>query len=312
MAKRKVTIIGAGHVGSHVALSLTFGDAADEIVLVDKDSRKAAAQALDIFDAVSFAQHGTAVRGGDYSDVEDSDVVVISIGMARKPGQDRVQMLDDSIVMCDELLDSLKPYKFPGIMISITNPCDVIAAYLRRGLGLDSRRSWGTGTLLDTARLLRVLSANTGVARSSIQGFTLGEHGESSMIPFSLVRIGGVPYCDFGLNDDEILKEVRAGGWDIVNYKLCTEFGIGRACASMVEAILRDEHKVFPASVSLDGEYGERDVQIGVPCVIGADGIEKIIEVSMTDEEKSEFHNSCDVVRKNTSAAISKGKRGVQ
>lgn len=312
MAKRKVTVIGAGHVGSHVALSLTFGDAADEIVLVDKDEKKAVAQALDIYDAVSFTDHETIVRGGDYCDVEDSDVVVIAIGMARKPGQDRVQMLDDSIVMCDELLDSLKPYKFPGLMISITNPCDVIAAYLRRGLGLDDNRSWGTGTLLDTARLLRVISANTGVARSSIQGFTMGEHGESSMIPFSLLRVGGVPYYDLGLDDDDILKQVRAGGWDIVNYKLCTEFGIGRAAARMVEAVLRDEKKVFPASTVLHGEYGKEGVQLGVPCVIGAGGIEKIIEVKMTEDELAKFQNSCQVVRHNTAVAIEKGQRGVK
>lgn len=312
MSHRKVTIIGAGHVGSHVALSLSFGDAADEIVLVDKDAKKAGAQALDIYDAISFTDHGTLVRGGDYADVQDADVVVNAIGIARKPGQDRVQMLDDSIVMCDELLESLSPYTIPGKLISITNPCDVIAAYIRRGLGLGDQQSWGTGTLLDTARLIRVISENTGVARSSIQGFTMGEHGESSMIPFSILRVGGVPYYDLGLDDDAVLKQVRAGGWDIVNFKLCTEFGIGRAAATMVEAVLRDEKKIFPASAVLNGEYGETGVQIGVPCIIGAGGIEKVLEVKMTDEEKAKFHASCDVVRHNTAVALEKGTRGVK
>lgn len=312
MKRRKVTIIGAGHVGSHVALSLSFGDAADEIVLVDKNAKKAVAQALDINDSVGFAAHGTVVRGGDYADVQDSDVVVIAIGMARKPGQDRVQMLDDSIVMCDELLDSLRPYQIPGVVISITNPCDVIAAYLRRGLHLDDRRAWGTGTLLDTVRLKRVISENTGVARSSIQGFTMGEHGESSMIPFSVLRVGGLAYADLGLDDEEVLRQVRAGGWDIVNDKLCTEFGIGRAAASMVETVLRGEKRVYPASVTLHGEYGESGVQIGVPCVIGGEGIERVVEVKMTDEEQAKFHHSCEVVRHNTAVAIEKGQRGVQ
>ena len=188
--KRKVVVLGAGHVGSHVALSLAYENIADEVVLVDKVPGKADAQALDIYDAMSFVPHEVLVRGGDYKDVADADVVVCALGMARKPGQDRVDMLDDSIVMCKELIASLSPYEIPGVFISITNPCDVIADYLRKHLHLDKDRCFGTGTLLDTARLRRVLSRNAGVARLSIQCFVMGEHGESSMIPTSLIKIG--------------------------------------------------------------------------------------------------------------------------
>lgn len=306
MNSRKVTVLGAGHVGSHVALSLAYEHAADEIVLVDREPGKADAQALDIYDTMSFQPHELVVRGGDYKDVEDSDVVVVAIGESRKPGQDRVDMLDDSIIMCNELVDSLAPYKIPGVVISITNPCDVIVDYLRKKLNLPDNRCFGTGTLLDTARLYRVLSEWTGVSRSSIIGFVMGEHGESSMIPYSLIRIGARPYSDFKLDDDAVLTDVRRGGWIIVEGKKCTEFGIGRACCEMVNAVLRDEHKILPASVELRGEYGEQDVQIGVPCVIGANGIEKIIEASLTEEEQKKFHHSCDVVRGNIAAAEKK------
>ena len=309
MQRRKVTILGAGHVGSHVALALTYEGVADEIVLVDKVEGKADAQALDASDAVSYMNHEVVVRGGDYSDVEDSQVVVCAIGMARKPGQNRVDMLDDSIVMCDELLESLAPYKFPGVLVSITNPCDVIIDYLRRGLGLPA--AFGTGTSLDTARLRRVISEMTGVSRTSVQGFVMGEHGESSMIPYSLIRVGGRAFDDLALSRDEVLEQVRQGGWIVLEGKLCTEFGIGRAATELVEAVLRDEKKVLPASVLLDGQYGQTGVQIGVPCVIGASGVEKIVEVGMTDDELTAFAHSCDVVRGNVRIALSKGKRGV-
>lgn len=307
MSSRKVTILGAGHVGSHVALSLAYEHAADEIVLVDKVPHKADAQALDIFDTMSFQPHEVVVRGGDYADVEDSDVVVCAIGEARKPGQNRVDMLDDSIVMCNELIASLAPYKIPGIWVSITNPCDVIVDYMRKKLNLADNRCFGTGTLLDTARLYRVLSARTGVARSAITCFVMGEHGESSMIPTSLIHIGPKPYSDYHLEDSVVLQEVRQGGWIIVDGKKCTEFGIGRACCEMVNAILRDERKILPASVELRGEYGENNVQIGVPCVIGANGIEKIIEAPLTEKEMERFHHSCDVVRGNIAVAAKKG-----
>jgi L-lactate dehydrogenase len=306
MKHRKAMVIGTGHVGSHVAMALAFDHTADEVVLVDKDEKKAKAHALDIYDAMSFSSHSVLVRAGDYSDVEDSDVVVIAIGEPRKPGQDRVDMLDHSIIMCKELIASLKPYKIPGIVISITNPCDVIADYLRKGLGVDDCRMFGTGTLLDTARLVRVLSRQTGVSRDSIQGFVMGEHGESSMIPFSQIHIGALKYSDFDLSDEDVLTEMRRGGWVIVEGKNCTEFGIGRAAAYMAGVIMRDEKKILPASVNLHGEYGENDVQIGVPCVIGGEGIERVLEIPLTDEEKEQFHHSCDVVRGNIAIAAAK------
>ena len=140
----------------------------------------------------------------------------------------------------------------------------------------------------------------------------MGEHGESSVIPYSLIRVGGRPFDDFELSRYDVLEQVRQGGWIVVAGKLCTEFGIGRAATEIVEAILRDEKKVLPASVLLDGQYGETGVQVGVPCVIGANGVEEIVEVNLTDEELAAFKHSCDVVRGNVEIALSKSKRGVK
>ena len=150
---RKVVIIGAGHVGSHCGYALAHSGIAGEIVLVDVYKDKAHAQALDIADSVSFCERETVVRDGDYA-----ALVVVAIGEARKPGQTRLDMLGRSVEMLKELLEQLKPYKIPGIVVTITNPADIVADYVRKGLGLERNRVFGTGTLLDTARLIRTLS----------------------------------------------------------------------------------------------------------------------------------------------------------
>lgn len=226
---RKVLIIGAGHVGSHCGYALAHSGIASEIVLVDVDKDKAYAQALDIADSVSFCERETVVRDGDYKDCEDAALVVVAIGEARKPGQTRLDMLGRSVEMLKELLEQLKPYKIPGIVVTITNPADIVADYVRKGLGLERNRVFGTGTLLDTARLIRTLSEESGVGRRSIQAYSLGEHGDSSMIPFSSVTIGGLPFDAYDISKEKVLEATRQIGMTIIEGKKSTEFGIGRA-----------------------------------------------------------------------------------
>lgn len=304
----KITIIGAGHVGSHCAYALAHMMICDEIVLVDKDRDKAVGQALDISDSLTFAPQSTVVRAGDFSDAEDADIVCCAIGESRKPGQTRLDLMDRSVEMSDELIESLRPYPPRGIFINITNPCDIITDYLQKGLKLDKTRAFGTGTLLDTARLVRALSLKAGVARNSIQAFAMGEHGDSSMIPFSAIRIGGKTFDDCGLDRNDLLEDMRQSGMVIIEGKKSTEFGIGRAFAEMASNILRDDKRVMPASVLLEGQYGETGLHIGVPCRIGKNGIEEIIELPLSDDEKELFHKSCGIVRDHMKRAASIGK----
>ena len=300
---RKVVIIGAGHVGSHCGYALAHSGIADEIVLVDVDKDKAHAQALDIADSVSFCERETVVRDGDYKECEDAALVVVAIGEARKPGQTRLDLLGSSVIMSQKLIDQLKPYEIPGIVVTITNPADIVADYIRKGLGLDRSRVFGTGTLLDTARLVRTLSEESGVARRSIQAFSLGEHGDSSMIPFSSITIGGLPFDAYDISKEKVLEATREIGMTIIEGKKSTEFGIGRALTEMVACILRDEKKIMPASVLLQGEYGQHDVHCGVPCLIGKNGIEKIIELPLTEEEQQMLNKSCEVIKKHIKMA---------
>lgn len=310
--KRKVVIIGAGHVGSHVAMALCFQGTCDEIVFIDKDNAKAVSNCYDVADACLFLGSTTKISVGDYNDCKDADIIVISIGMPRKPGQTRLEMLDDSIVMLKDVIDNLKPVDFKGIIISITNPADIIAHYAREHLGLPRERCFSTGTSLDTARLKRTVSELADIDRRSVTTCAIGEHGDSSFVPFSTLTLGGKNYKDlqeakpekYGkLTEEFVLERTRYIGYDIINGKGSTEFGIGAACADICKAIFHDEKRVIPASVLLEGEYGMNGVSCGVPCVIGRNGIEDIIELPLNDKEKEQLEYTCNVIRENIERA---------
>ena len=306
MEKRKVVIIGAGHVGSHVAMALCFQGTADEIVFIDKDKEKAVSNCYDVADACLFLGSTTKFKVGDYEDCRDAQIIINSIGMARKPGQSRLDMLDDSIIMLKDVIKNLKPIGFNGIIVSITNPADVVGNYLRKHLDMPRERCFSTGTSLDTARLKRTVSELANIDRKSVTTCSIGEHGDSSFIPFSTLTIGGQNYKTLeeqkpekygNLTEDFILERTRNIGHDIINGKGSTEFGIGAAAADIVKAIFHDEKRVIPASVLLCGEYGYNDVACGVPCVIGKNGIEDIIELPLNDKEKEQMAYTCNVIR---------------
>ncbi|MBP1918227.1 L-lactate dehydrogenase [Youngiibacter multivorans] len=300
----KIVILGAGHVGSHCGMALAWRGICREIVLVDKNEKKAAAQAMDISDALTFPPNGAAVRPGTYADCADADIVVIAIGVPRLPGQTRLDLLESSVRMLKELTETLKPIGIGGVVVTITNPADIAAYYVRRELGLPREKVFGTGTLLDTARLVRTISEKSGVSRGAISAFSMGEHGDSSMIPFSQVRIGALPFDSYPKLDKEyILERTRMTGMDIINGKDSTEFGIGQALTALCASIIGDERQVFPLSVLLEGEYGQRDVNCGVPCVVGRNGIESIVELPLNSEEQAQFDASCDIIRRHIEKA---------
>ena len=297
--QRKIAILGAGHVGSHCAMSLASSRFSGEIALIDLDPRKAEAQAQDVSDALSSFPSHAVVRAGAYEDCADADIIVIAIGEPWKPRQTRLDLLGASIGMLKGLLERLKPLNPCGIVITITNPADIVADYVRKGLGLPRNRVFGTGTLLDSARLVRILSEMTGLAREDIRAFSLGEHGDSSMIPFSQIRIEGRSFDTFdALDRTLILERTRRSGMDIIKGKGSTEFGIGQALASLCHAILSDAKRVLPLSVALEGEYGQNDVSCGVPCLVGRSGIEAVVELELTEMELAQLAESCGIIRK--------------
>ena len=303
---KKIVIIGAGHVGSHCGYSLLSRGDVDEIAFIDIDKEKGAAQAWDIADAACYMPHPVRVYPGDYSDCADAGIIVLAAGVPRKPGQTRLDTMADSIRVMKEIIDPLKNSGFDGILICISNPADIIADYMRRHTGWPGNRVFGTGTSLDTARLKRILQEAAGVDARSIQCYCLGEHGDSSIIPFSHITIGGKPLLalmkerpgTYGrLDPEHILHRTRMAGMDVVNGKGSTEFGIGTVLADMVSAIVHDEHRIIPVSAYLDGAYGQKGIHAGVPAVLGRNGLEEILELSLNEEEQRLFDASCEIIR---------------
>ena len=307
MKTRKVGVIGLGHVGAHVAYSLAVQGIADELVLVDMKEQKLASEVQDLRDAAAYLPHRVTVNPGDFADLGDCDVIVNSVGKIELlETHDRLTEMDFTIAAVRGYVDKIKASGFNGVLINITNPCDIVTRELAMGLGLPKGRVFGTGTGLDTSRLLSALNRQTGIDHKSITAYMLGEHGALQFAPWSCVSFRGMPLDELAKTDekfrfdrDALQKESIGGGWVTYAGKQCTEYGICTTAARMVHIVLHDEKAIMPASMELDGEYGETGLFAGVPCLIGKDGVEQIIELPLTDEEKAKFHDCCEGIRKN-------------
>ncbi len=310
---RKVGIIGAGNVGPHVALNLAVQGLADEIVFYDIKEKKAAAEAMDIMDAVSYMPHHVTCYGGTVDDMRDADIIVNASGKTRRPEQTRLDMMDEAVETTKQFAPLIAKSGFDGIIISISNPCDIIAEYLQHLLDWPKDRIIGSGTALDSARLQMQLAAQLGVNRRSVTAYLLGEHGDSSMIPWSHVLVAGKPVDEL-LSENpgtykmdshaDVLEKVHRGGYFENDGKGCTEFGVASATAELIRAIFHDEHKILPCSVYLDNLYGVRDTFASVPVKVGANGIEDIIEIHLTQEEQQEFESSIQILKEHYARAL--------
>ena len=310
---RKAVIIGAGRVGSHAALCLMFQHLVNEIVFVDVNPEAAAAQAGDLNDLASGLGDNFVIRVGDYSDCGDAHFVIMTAGRSRRPGETRLQMLGGTVKILESMVGPIRDSGFHGILISVSNPCDVVTEYLYRNLGLPRGQVFGTGTLLDSVRLRRALSEIIGVNSKQIQAFCMGEHGDSSFIPTSHIAVQGIDLREYlsvtnGKSSDidfnDVMKCVRESGSSIVAGKGCTEFGIGSVVASIVMAVLHNERIVVPLSVHLEGEYGESGICAGVPCVLGDEGIERVLEIDLSYDERKAMRTSCGIIREYVEQAM--------
>lgn len=308
--KRKIAVIGAGHVGSHAGYSLISQGLAEEIVYIDIDQKKAIAQALDLSDATKYLPSKTSVYAGDYSDITDAQLLIVAAGPLPdiSKGQTRMDTLRQTITIMKEVTESIRMSGFAGIILNISNPADVITHYIQHQLNWPAKRILSTSTTLDSARLCQALAEATGIDQKSICAYALGEHGESQMVAWSAVTLGGKPLAQlqkerpdtYGKLDLEaIANEGKAGGWKILGGKGSTEFGIGASIAEVVRAIFHDENRILPVSVLLDGEYGQHDVYASVPAVLNKDGIADIIELNLTSEEQEKFDASCKTMTDN-------------
>ncbi len=309
---RKVGILGVGHVGAHCAYSLALQGIVDELVLVDTNEDKVISECQDLRDAVMYMPHNVKVSVGTYADLRDCDILVNALGNISLlvGGADRIEEMNYTVAQVKATVDKVMASGFNGIVISITNPCDVITDLFWKLSGLPKHKVFGTGTGLDTSRLVSQLALQTGVDHQSISAYMIGEHGDKQMAAWSCVTFGGVPLASlenkdarFAFDKADLQQKAIKGGWVTMKGKHCTEFGICTTLARMVRSVLHDEKRIMPASTLLDGEYGESNVFIGVPCLIGKNGIEEVMELPLTAEEKAQFHICCEAVRNNIKKA---------
>ncbi|MBC1468742.1 L-lactate dehydrogenase [Listeria welshimeri] len=296
--KRKVGIIGAGHVGSDVAFSLVTQGICDEIILIDKVEAKAESEALELRDMSSMTHFYTAVTANDWDGLKEADVIIMAVGPETLLRQDRMEELVETSRSVAEIVPKILATGFEGIFVNITNPCDVITMLIQKITGFDHSRVFGTGTSLDTARMRRVVGEALHINPKSVEGYVLGEHGESQFVAWSTVKIGGVHITDYKTEttlDLPALKDtVRFGGWNILTGKGWTSFGIATATANIVGALLSDAKQVFPLAVFSE----QTNTYIGQPAIIGASGVIDILEPTLTKEEQANFSNSAAVIRK--------------
>lgn len=303
---RKVVIIGAGRVGSHVALCLMFRHLVNEIVFLDVKREAAEAQVMDLEDLASGMGDSFNIHVGDYADCADAHFIVLTAGRSRRPGETRLDMLGGTMKVLEGIVGPVRDSGFNGIVLSVSNPADIVTEYLYRNLGLPREHVFGTGTALDSVRLRRILSGIIDVDAKQIQAFCMGEHGDSSFIPRTHVSIGGIgieeylrshPQLADKLDYATLTETVHTSGGRIVAGKGSTEFGIGSVVAVLIASILHNERLVTPLSVHLEGEYGEKDVSVGVPCILGRNGIQEILPLELSQDEKDAMHSSCNVIR---------------
>ena len=316
MSIRKIGIIGAGHVGSHGGYALISQGLAEEIVYIDIDEKKAAAQALDLQDSSTYLGRAVHVKAGTYEDIKDAGILIVAAGPLpdMAAGQtDRQQTLGATVEILKDIVPKIKTSGFKGIIINISNPADVVTHYLQEKLGWDKKRILSTSTTLDSSRVRRAISEETGYSQKSIQAYALGEHGESQFVPWSAVTVAGKPLLElikeqperFGKLDlDAIATRAKQAGWIILGGKGSTEFGIGASIANVVQAIFGNEDRILPVSTLLQGEYGQKDVFASVPCRLNQNGVAEIIQLQLTAEEQKKFDASCQSMNANYQKAL--------
>lgn len=305
----KVSIVGAGMVGATAAYAMVMRGVGREIVLVDVNKERAQAEADDILHASPFS-NPYLIHAGDYPDIYESRVVVITAGANQKPGESRLELLGRNEAIFRQIIPEIVRNAPEAILLVTSNPVDVmthLTARIASEYGIPSSRVIGSGTTLDTARFRALLGIRLGIDAQHIHGYVVGEHGDSEVLTWSLVSIGGIPIEDFcetqkidicGSEREEIDKKVRNAAYTIISGKGSTYYGIGSALARIVEAILKDQRAVLTICTPTEMVAGVKDVTVSLPQLIGGQGVISSFPLPLTEEEQAKLHNSAMVVRR--------------
>lgn len=305
----RIGIVGVGHVGAHVANSLLLQGIAGELYLCDVDQQKVVSECQDLRDALSFCPYNAQVVnvGADYDALASCDIVVNAAGKVALAAVSRDGELRFTTDACRSFAGQVARAGFEGVWVTIANPCDVVATEIQHLTGCDPRRVVGSGTALDSSRLRAVLARRTGWDPKSIQAYMIGEHGQRQVAAWSQVAFGGKRLAELEVEQPErfsfdkaaLEDEARQGGYVTFAGKGCTEYAVANTSARICAAILHNEHAILACATQLTGQYGEHGVYASLPCVLGAGGVEEVLELDLSADERAGFHASCEAIRAN-------------
>ncbi len=302
---RKVAVIGCGFVGSSIAFSLIQRGLFSEMVLIDANQDKAEGEAMDLSHGLPYTAT-MDIHVGNYDDIADCALVIVTAGANQKPGETRIDLIDKNVAILKHIVPEISKRNYEGILMIVSNPVDVLTYAAYKISGFPAHRVIGSGTVLDTARLKNLLGEHLDVDSRNVHAVIIGEHGDSELAVWSGANVSGIPlhhFCELrGHFDHEgsmlrLYEGVRDSAYEIIARKGATYYGIAMAVGRIAEGIVRDEHAVLPISVVLDGEYGLDGLCLSIPSIVGKDGVHKVLEIPLDESEYAALHASADRLR---------------
>ncbi len=304
-SRRKVVVVGAGSVGTTYIYALLPTGLASEIALIDLDTKRVEGEIMDLSHGLPFIPP-VSVKAGTYDDCADAHLIVITAGAKQTPGQSRIELIQKNAEIIRSICEQIRQVSPAGVILMVTNPVDTLTQIAVRCLDLPRGRVIGSGTVLDSARFKYLLSRHCGIDARNVHAYILGEHGDSEVPAWSMTHIAGIPIleyceickgCDYPRQHDEIAQQVRDSAYHIIDYKGSTFYGIGLSLLRISGAILRNEHSVLTVSTLTEGEYGLNDICLSVPCIVGEDGVDRIVAARLDPAEHEALERSAETLR---------------
>lgn len=302
----KIAVVGTGFVGSTFAYTLMTRGIVSEIVLIDKDKKRAEGEAMDLNHGLSFVRP-VKIWAGDYRDCRDADIIVVSAGAAQKPDEKRLELVHRNFEVFKEIVPNVTRYNRNGIFLIATNPVDIMTYATLKLSGFPPNRVIGSGTVLDTSRLRYVLSEHMNIDPRNVHAYVIGEHGDSEVPVWSLANVAGTPLKQFCLERDvkcdarlfdTLFSKVKNAAYEIIERKGRTYYAIGLGLTRIVEGILRDENAIFTVSSLLQDYYGVSDICLSVPSIVNREGIKTTLKLPLNRGELSDFKKSASLLKK--------------
>ncbi|MBQ2070533.1 MAG: L-lactate dehydrogenase [Bacilli bacterium] len=303
---KKVGIVGCGFVGASTAFALMDKKLFNEMVLIDANKKKAEGEAMDLSHGLPYL-HPMNIYAGDYSDLKDAAIIIITAGAAQKPGETRLDLINKNVGIMKSIISEINKVGVEGILLIVANPVDILTHVALKESGLPANRVFGSGTVLDTARFKYLLSQKLDVDARNVHAVVIGEHGDSELCVWSVANISGIPLLDFaelrGITNheqemEEIYKNVRDSAYQIIERKGATYYGVAHAVARICSCIVHDEKTMLPISIELDGQYGLNGLSLSLPSLVGINGVEKVLELPLNVREKKQLAASASALKK--------------